>query len=80
MEMKRFVLFTQARAVTSGDNLVTIGQGVGHVEQADNSHDLAECFLVHSLLAQSGGVRVDAIRTTVGRRDSQCDDLTGLGI
>lgn len=49
-----------------GLDLVSIGKGVGHVEQSDDSHHLAERFLINAQFAQGGSVRVDAVGAAVG--------------
>ncbi len=56
-------------------NLITVGNCVRTVEQADDGHHFAQCFCTEPKLLQRGGVGIDAIGTTVCRRHGKGNDL-----
>ena len=75
---------TQVRSVERrfdvGLDLIAVGECIGHVEETDDGHDLAEGFLIDALFAQGRRVGVDAVGAAVGGGNGQSDDLAGCGI
>ncbi len=56
-------------------HLVAVGQRVGHVEQPGDRQHFAHALGREPLLSQRRGVRIDAVRTAVGGRHGQGDNL-----
>ena len=56
-------------------DLVTVGQAIVGIGQADHRHHLVEHLVGHALLARRNRVRRDAVRTAVSEAYRQVDQL-----